>query len=84
MAAIAKGPVSVSISTNAVAIKRYQEGVIIADCDTDINHSMLAVGFGTTDDGTPYYKLKNSWGADWGESGYVRIAITPGDGMCGI
>jgi len=45
---------------------------------------VLVVGYGTADDGTPYYKVKNSWGPDWGEAGYVRIAIVDGAGMCGI
>ena len=39
------------------------------------NHAVLMVGWGVTDDAaqTPYWIVKNSWGAAWGESGYFRI-----------
>ena len=83
-AAIAKGPVSVAVQANQKVFLRYTGGVITADCGTDIDHGVLAVGYGTTDDGIPYYKVKNSFGASWGEEGYVRIAMIEGDGMCGI
>ena len=39
------------------------------------NHAVAAVGWGVTDDAsrTPYWIVKNSWGAQWGEGGYFRI-----------
>jgi KDEL-tailed cysteine endopeptidase len=39
----------------------------------------LVVGYGPD-----YWIVKNSWGADWGEKGYVRIADKAGQGICGI
>jgi hypothetical protein len=83
-AAIAKGPVSVAIQANQAVFQRYKGGVIKSGCGTQLDHGVLAVGYGTDTDGTPYYKVKNSWGASWGEDGYVRLAIEDGDGVCGI
>lgn len=47
-------------------------------CLPDINHGVLAVGFGkdetvTTEPNT-FFKVKNSWGEEWGEDGYFRLA----------
>jgi KDEL-tailed cysteine endopeptidase len=60
----------------------YSSGVIDSSfCDKKLNHAVLVVGF---DLAQKFWIVKNSWGADWGESGYVRVAIENGDGVCGL
>lgn len=38
-----------------------------------VSHSVLLYGWGETEDGTKYWKLRNSWGELWGEQGNFRI-----------
>ena len=54
---------------------------------TPVNHAMLLVGTGTDENG-PYYKFKNSWGASWGDAGFIKFPADPTlkdhDGPCGM
>jgi len=80
--AVAKTPVSVAIEADKSAFQLYKSGILdSSSCGTQLDHGVLVVGYGT-DSGTAYWKVKNSWGATWGESGYVRMA--KGKNMCGI
>ena len=56
-----------------------------AMCGSDANHAVLVVGYGQQD-GLEYFLVKNSWGTDWGENGYVRIGVksTRNPGVCDI
>uniref|UniRef100_A0A7S1AHC5 Uncharacterized protein n=1 Tax=Noctiluca scintillans TaxID=2966 RepID=A0A7S1AHC5_NOCSC len=71
---IIAGPMSIVL--NATAMQLYLSGVSKPkECGSDIsavNHAVLAVGFGV-ELGDPYWLIKNSWSASWGESGYYRI-----------
>ena len=52
-------------------------------CGTEIDHGVLAVGFGKEGD-REYFLVKNSWGPQWGDNGFVKIGVAEGDGICGI
>ncbi|KAJ8600641.1 hypothetical protein CTAYLR_006929 [Chrysophaeum taylorii] len=81
MSAIEQQPVSVAIEADQYAFQYYSSGVLTGACGTNLDHGVLAVGYGTYD-GTDYWKVKNSWAATWGMDGYVLIER--GDDKCGI
>lgn len=72
--ALASQPVSVTV--NAGQLQFASNGVVTGQCRGEINHAVIAVGYGT--DGLDYFKIRNSWGTNWGEAGYIRLAQSGG------
>ncbi|XP_030074901.1 cathepsin W-like isoform X2 [Microcaecilia unicolor] len=65
-----KGPITVTIQLPP--LKHYQDGVVRnRECSPNAAHVVLIVGF--SGKRIPYWILKNSWGRDWGEKGYLRL-----------
>jgi hypothetical protein len=86
MEAISKQPVSVAVEADQASFQFYSGGVMTAACGTNLDHGVLAVGYGTMN-GNDYWKVKNSWGPDWGMNGYILLGrgnqYDP-NGQCGI
>ena len=86
-AAVAMQPVSVAIEADSLVFQFYGGGIIDSPrCGTNLDHGVLIVGYGT-ENGKKYWTLKNSWGPDWGENGYFRIARSESrhdPGVCGV
>ena len=57
-------------------LQHYHSGVMShsSHCGGSNNHAVLLVGYGTDPSDGRFLKVKNSWGADWGEDGYAKIA----------
>ena len=73
------GPLSVAL--DASRLQFYKSGVFSPSrcSSSDLNHAVLLVGYDNES-----MTIKNSWGPDWGEDGYFRIAKVDGAGTCGI
>jgi len=83
MDAVAQRPVAVGFDAHHPAFKLYDSGVFDIDyCTTHLTHAMVVVGYGKSKDGKAYWKLKNSWGKNWGQEGYGMVKR--GANMCGI
>jgi C1A family cysteine protease len=88
IAALQKNPVSVAIEADTFIFQFYRSGVFDdVSCGTNLDHGVLAVGFGTdAASGKDYFIVKNSWGPSWGDKGFIKIAknTTQQAGICGI
>jgi hypothetical protein len=85
--ALKEQPVSIALDADPMVFQHYVCGVISGPCDdSSIDHGVLVVGFANDEAGKPYFRVKNSWGTGWGESGYFRIARndSAAAGQCGM
>jgi len=80
------GPVSICVY--AESWQDYTGGVLKSNCPHDISsldHCVQLVGYvgaSSTDAASNYWLVRNSWGADWGEAGYIWVEM--GKNLCGV
>jgi len=79
MSVASGGPVSVCV--DASSWQNY-EGGILSSCGNDVDHCVQATGYANYGESGSYWIVRNSWGADWGQSGFIWIAI--GQDLCSI
>lgn len=78
-----QGPIFVIIDAET-SLMEYTSGIYYdKTCDPNkLNHSMLMVGYGS-EGGEDFWLVKNSWGVEWGEGGYVKMSRNKNNN-CGI
>ncbi|EQC29498.1 hypothetical protein SDRG_12746 [Saprolegnia diclina VS20] len=84
-------PVVAFVATPNHIWKSYRGGIVTWCPPTVyVDQAMLVVGYGTHDAGfnnntlLPFFKLRNTWGTNWGERGDIRILRGEGndEGIC--
>jgi len=72
----------ISICVNAQPWQSYSSGIMTArQCSNSLDHCVQITGYDTSAS-TPYWVVRNSWGSNWGESGYIRLEY--GKNTCGL
>jgi len=79
---VAKGPTQIVINGSGRPFQLYKGGIFDdPSCSKSTNHLVLLTGYGS-ENGVPYWIIKNSWTEFWGEQGYARVRM--GANTCGI
>lgn len=74
--ALNSSPVSVTVDADN-SWQSYRSGVLSQGCTGQVDHAVIAVGYDSNS-----IKIRNSWGASWGESGYIRLSKSSSNPAC--
>ena len=85
-AALVQQPLAVAIEADQMVFQTYSSGVLTSDagCGYNLDHAVLAVGYGTDSSGQDYWLIKNSWDTTWGDQGYIKLGMDSTKGACGV
>ena len=85
--AVVQGVVSIAYNVGA-EFQSYKSGVFnrtFTNCESTVNHGMNVVGYHIdADPAKSYFIVRNSWGTNWGEQGYIKIVWGSGVGNCNL
>lgn len=91
-ALVTAGPLSVAVAAHD--FHAYKSGIIKGMSDKISNHAVTLTGYGEatessliqggSSDITKFWKIRNSWGRDWGEKGHARLERATGTEPCGM
>lgn len=67
-------PVVVSLDGVNFYWQFYSSGVL-SQCGSNnvLNHGVQVVGMQSFSNGSAWWVVKNSWGSNWGENGFMRL-----------
>lgn len=79
-----QGVCDIAIYASLYSFQAYTGGIYADNQCSSVflNHAVGLVGYGS-ENGSDYWIVRNSWGASWGEDGYIRIARNANN-MCGV
>jgi len=72
------GPLSICVDASSW---QFYNGGVLKTCGNSIDHCVQIVGYGAVS-GTQAWIVRNSWGASWGERGYIYLEY--GKDMCAL
>ena len=83
---VSRQPVLAELDGYGLEFMMYKFDVFSGPCTTRATHAVTIIGYGMTEDGINYWLIKNSWGQNWDENGYMRLRRNIGflEGLCGI